>query len=120
MDSYIFSEECILKLKALNHFAIGGTPNNYIADIDYENSISKLIKNQKYVPLEMKVLRFEFCFLIGDSSIPPLLKQFGSTLEDLTIIRNFYYTFAFISAMSFDLEEEFEKVSYDEAAINED
>ena len=74
LDSSIFSEDCILNLKALNHLAIGGTPNNYIADIDYENSISKLIKNQKYRPLQMKVLRFEYCFLIGDSSIPPLLK----------------------------------------------
>ena len=120
LDSSIFSEDCILKLNALNHLAIGGTPNNYIADIDYENSISKLIKNQKYRPLQMKVLRFEYCFLIGDSSIPPLLKAFGSTLQELTVIRNFYFGFAFISDMAFDLEEEFDKVSYDELAVQED
>ena len=107
-----------MKLKALNHLAIGGTPNNYIPDIDYENSISKLIKNQKYHPLQMKVLRFEFCLLIGDTSLSPLLKCFSASLEELIMVRNFYYGFAFISDMSFDLAEEFEKVSYDELYTN--
>lgn len=45
LDSKIFSEDYLFKLKKLNHFAIGGTPNNYIADINYGNSISKLVKN---------------------------------------------------------------------------
>lgn len=119
LNQELFSESCLFKLKALEHFEIGGTPNRYIADIDYENSISKFVKAQKDHKLSMRVLKFEFCLEFGDSCILELLKCFSETLEEFVVTRNFYYQFSFISDMAFDLNEEFEKIDYDPTYVND-
>jgi len=80
----------------LNHLEIGGLPNEFNNNITYEG-IESLTKLKS----RLRKIRFEYCGKIGDMSIATLVQHFGSSLEEFSVVRNYFEKVAKISDESF-------------------
>ena len=76
MNNMIFGSQYIQKCKVLEHLEIGGKPKNYLSGITFKDGIEKLCTYANFDGMEklkFKVLKFEYCSNIGDTSIKALL-----------------------------------------------
>ena len=76
----------------LKHLEIGGLPNEFNNNITYEG-IESLTKLKS----KLKVIKFEYCAKIGDLCIQTLVQHFGPSLEEFSVIRNYFEKVAKIS-----------------------
>lgn len=81
-----------LHCQNLKHLEVGGLPNEFNNNITYEG-IESLTKMKS----RLKRIKFEFCGKIGDMSISTLVQHFGSSLEEFSVVRNYFEKVAKIS-----------------------